>query len=59
MVSLDQVQDLLFNYLDGYEYYEASGRVAADDICGLIGMCDIIDVEVNDETILTKEKTYS
>ena len=59
MISLEQVQDLIFDYLDGCKYYEASGRDAAEDICGLIGMCDIIDVEVNDETILTKENTYS
>ena len=44
MISLQQVQDLVYDYLSGYYYYEAKGEDAADDICGLIGMCDVIDV---------------
>lgn len=49
MISLQQVQDLLYDYLSGYDYYEAKGSDAADDICGLIGMCDVVDVEISEE----------
>ena len=49
MISLQQVQDLVYDYLSGYYYYEAKGKDAADDICGLIGMCDVIDVQVPEE----------
>ena len=49
MISLQQVQDLLYDYLSSCNYYEATGKDAADDICGLIGMCDVVDVEINEE----------
>ncbi|EXM38560.1 hypothetical protein RASY3_14715 [Ruminococcus albus SY3] len=50
MISLQQVQDLVYDYLSKCKYYEATGKDAADDICGLIGMCDIVDVEINEES---------
>ena len=49
MISLRQVQDLLYDYLSGCTYYEATGKDAAEDICGLIGMCDVVDVEISEE----------
>lgn len=57
MISLEQVQDLVYNYLDSQDYYEAAGKNAAEDICGLIGMCDVIDVEIIEEP--NSSKIYS